>query len=157
MKRCLSLCLVLCLGWQLGCSKAPARPATFPVTGTVKWKGAALEGAQVHFVPKDPAGQVATGVTDATGKYTLGTYGAGDGAQAGEYLIKVVKTDAKMPTPAGSPQTLSHEAEQAAYVEGAPVMEAPKSLIPKKYDSEHTSGLTHTVPQSPTTFDIVVE
>ena len=148
---CLSVCLI-----AAACSKGPVRPATYPVTGTVTFKGAPLEGAQVIFVPTAKGGQAATGLTDAAGKYSVGTYQAKDGAQEGEYRIKIIKTDAKQVSAAGKPVSLSHEEEQAQYVEGAPA-EPPKSLIPAKYDNEGTSGITHTVTKQATTLDITIE
>jgi hypothetical protein len=159
MKRALLCGLVGAFAAMLlvGCSKkGPVRPATYPVTGTVTFKGAPLEGAQVVFVPKTQGGQGATGLTDQSGKYSLGTFQAKDGAQEGEYLVKVIKTDAKLPPPAGNPVNLSHEEEQKIYNE-APPAAPPKSLIPKKYDNEGTSGLTHTVPKQASTFDITLQ
>jgi len=151
--RCCGITGIMSIALFCGCSKGPVRPPTYPVTGTVKWKSEPLEGAQVIFVPTKQGGQGATGITDTSGKYSIGTYQSKDGAQEGEYRIKVIKTDAKTPAPAGKAVTLSHEEEQAQYKEGPPAP-PPKSLIPKKYDNEGTSGISHTVTKQPTTLDI---
>lgn len=141
------------VGLLAGCSKGPVRPPTYAVTGTVTFKDAPLEGAQVIFVPSGTGGQAATAITDASGKFSMGTYQAKDGAQEGDYRVKVIKTDAKLPPAAGKSITLTHEEEQAQYKEGPPAA-PPKSIIPKKYDNEGTSGISHKVTKEPTTLDI---
>ncbi|MGB9689416.1 hypothetical protein [Thermogutta sp.] len=158
--------LVTAIGvlFVLGCSRGPSRPKTYPVTGTVTMNGQPVEGATVIFVPKSaaagPAGsaggtqaqgpQVATGETDAQGRYQLGTFAKGDGAIPGEYLVKVFKYP-KAATPAG---TGGGEEEYRPPEENAPPPPAPKNLLPEKYANENTSGLSFTVEPKSNTFDI---
>jgi len=141
-----------------GCSKEPERPPTFPVTGTVTMKGKTLENARVVFVPVQ-GGAPASGITDKEGKYSLTTYSSGDGAQAGSYGVKVAKYDG---TPPPEPQ---EPAKQLTYEEEQKMQFAPdekptpvaKSVLPKKYGNEGTSGLSHTVKDGPSTFDIKID
>jgi len=149
------------LGLMLnGCSKGPSRPKTYSVSGTVTLNGQPVDGATVVFVPKAlgtwgaaaPQGpQVATGETDAQGRYSLGTFAKGDGAIPGEYLVKVFK----YPKPAAPAGTSSGgEEEYRPPEENAPPPPAPKNMLPEKYANEQTSGLSFTVEPKANTFDI---
>jgi len=75
--------------------------SAFPsVTGTVTLDGQALDGAQVVFSPDGAGGQVATAVTDSSGKFRMGTFKLGDGVRPGKYRVTVTKTaEALTPTP----------------------------------------------------------
>ena len=70
---------------------------TYSVTGTVTYKGAPVEGADVMLTPvqEDPAIKPARGTTNSSGKFTVKTYFApGDdrsGATAGLYKITLQK------------------------------------------------------------------
>lgn len=149
-----------CLALLVGCSKGPARPKTYPVTGTVTLNGQPVEGATVVFVPKaatqsgQAAGQqgpqVATGETDAQGHYQLGTFAKGDGAVPGEYLVKVFK----YPKPATPTGPGGGDENYQPPEENAPPPAPPKNLLPDKYANEQTSGLSFTVEAKPNTFDI---
>jgi hypothetical protein len=84
-------------GWWLialaivaGCSKTN-KPSTAPVTGTVTYKGAPVEGASVMFMPAQAGPKPATGVTDAQGKFKLSTFGEADGAIPGQYKVAITK------------------------------------------------------------------
>ena len=149
-------CGLLAVLGLAGCSGgAPPRPKTFPVTGTVMWKGAPVEDAQVTLVPTKEGQQAATGVTDAAGKFSVGTFEAKDGALEGEYMVKVVKYNIKPPQ-AGTNVQLSHEEEQKIYVEETKPAEPLKNLLPEKYENPTTSGLKHTVTSGPSTLDITI-
>ena len=67
----------------VGCG--PDRPKMTPVTGTVTLSGKPLEGVAVMFVSK--GGRPAHGTTDASGRFTLGTFEASDGALVGEHTV----------------------------------------------------------------------
>ena len=152
------------LALVLGCSRGPSRPKTYPVSGTVTMNGQPVEGATVVFVPKavatgasSSAGgaqaqgpQVATGETDAQGRYELGTFAKGDGAIPGEYLVKVFK----YPKSTVQTGTGGSEEEYQPPEENAPPPPAPKNLLPEKYANENTSGLSFTVEPKANTFDI---
>lgn len=151
---------LVCLALVVGCSKGPARPKTYPVSGTVTLNGQPVDGATVVFVPKtavqgaQAAGQqgpqVATGETDAQGRYQLGTFAKGDGAVPGEYLVKVFKYP-KAATPTGP---AGGDEDYQPPEENAPPPAPPKNLLPEKYANEQTSGLSFTVEAKANTFDI---
>jgi hypothetical protein len=139
-----------------GCSGSE-RPPTFPVTGTVTWQGKPLAGAAITFVPTDKDGVAASALTDSEGKYSLTTWEAGDGARPGQYRVKVSKQEQATVDPSKMVQNLSIEEEQKIYVENTKPAVPAKRLIPAKYENDLTSGLTHTVGEKPTTFDIKIE
>lgn len=152
--------LLLLLVLVGACNRGSSRPPTYPVTGTVTLKGKPLEGATVVFVPAEGAAhEAATGTTDAAGKYKLSTYTADDGANAGEYRIKVSKFDLRKPTKEEQDAYISYEEEQKRQfsTDEKPTPPAKNILLPK-YGNEATSGLTFTVNQSgPNVFDISLD
>jgi hypothetical protein len=120
-------------------------------------KGAPLPGATIVLVPTSEGAESATGLSDDSGKFSLSTYVAGDGARPGDYRVKVMKYDSPAANPGG--KNLTYEEEQNApdtEVEARPVA-PPRSLIPKKYESETTSGITHKVGTAPSTLEIKIE
>jgi len=159
-----SVAATVALVLVLGCSRGPSRPKTYPVSGTVTMNGQPVEGARVVFVPKSAAAgapgsaggaqpqgpQVATGETDAQGRYQLGTFAKGDGAIPGEYLVKVFK----YPTPTVQTGTGGGDEDYRPPEEGAAPPPAAKNLLPEKYANENTSGLSFTVEPKANTFDI---
>ena len=138
----------------LGCaqSQGPERPDTYPVSGTVTHNGEPVEGATVSFQSATGANS-AVGTTDATGKYTLTTFAAGDGAVPGDYKIKVVKFD----KPAQTKVVDESSENYVAPIEGqgnAP----PKNLLPQTYADATKSGLTATVTEDANqVFDFALE
>jgi hypothetical protein len=152
-----AVAILLIIGFLLtGCSEA-GRPPTYPVTGTVTFQGKAVAGAAVTFVPAGEAGDAASAITDTEGKYALTTWVQGDGARPGQYRVKVIHGDQLAVDPSKMVQNLSYEEEQKIYVENTKPAPRPKSLIPAKFANDDTSGLTHTVEEKPTTFDIKLE
>jgi hypothetical protein len=149
------LALSSCL---LGCNSGTRRPPTYPVTGTVTFKGKPLERAAVVFVPTDRSLEAASGITDATGKYELTSFVSGDGAQAGEYKVKVSQYDTHKATTEEKKQYMTIEEEQKLSFAKDELPTPPaKNMLPKKYENETTSGITHTVTKGPTTLDIKIE
>lgn len=140
-----------------GCAQEPERPPTFPVSGVVTSNGKPVDRATVVFVASSPGVESAVGITNAEGKYQLTTYSQGDGAQAGEYRIKVSKYDMKAPTADEKQQYMTQEQEQKIYFEDERPTPPSKNLLPKKYENESTSGLTHTVKDAPSTLDIDIK
>jgi hypothetical protein len=59
------------------------------VTGTVTMNGKPAEQAEVMFNPK--TGRFASGVTDASGHFTLSTAKPSDGAMPGEYIVTLAE------------------------------------------------------------------
>jgi hypothetical protein len=174
MNRCFGFLALTACCYLVGCNGS--NPSTSPVSGVVTLDGKAVEGASVVFNPVDPALRPAMGITDAQGKYVLGTFKADDGAMPGQYKVTVTKywSEAgdspydKPAEPEAKPaKEMTDEEQRAAYQEayknapkGPPKggAKAPKSgnHLPKAYESADTSGLTHTVTDKPTTFDLTL-
>ena len=152
----LALSISVTLGFVLTGCPSSSRPPTYRVTGTVTLQGKPVAGAAITFVPTGE-GEAASAITDSEGKYALTTWEAGDGARPGEYRVKVSKQEQKAVDPAKMVQNLSIEEEQKIYVESKKATPPAKSLLPRKYQDDQTSGLTHTVDKKPTTFDIKIE
>ncbi len=129
-------CSILVLVF-VGCGETgdADRPATAPVTGSVTYNGQPVEGATVTFMAGSSEGRGAVGTTDASGKFQLTTFEAGDGAIPGSYKVKIAKTVG------GGPQTA--EEAMALMESGAgPPTDEQKDELPVKYKDENTSGLT---------------
>jgi hypothetical protein len=139
-----------------GCSHSD-RPPTYPVTGTVSSLGKPVTGAAITFVPTGNGGEAASAISDSEGKYVLTTWAQGDGARPGQYRVKVSKSAQAAVDTSKMVQNLSYEEEQRTYVENTKPLPPPKRLIPIKFENEATSGLSHTVEEKATTFDIKVE
>lgn len=129
--------LLLGLGALLflpGCG--PDRPKTIDVHGFVTLDGDPVEGAAVLFSPAE--GRPATGTTDAQGKFELQTFEPGDGAVEGNHRVAVTL---KNVTGVGAdPDGLSGEV--------APGGMQVTWIVPEKYSSPTTSGLTVEVKSS---------
>ncbi|MEW4562447.1 hypothetical protein AB1K70_07970 [Bremerella sp. JC770] len=116
------LCLALLVG---GCSGGGPFD-TAPVTGKVLYKGKPLSYGSINFRPK--AGSPAFAKIGSDGTFSLSTYGDNDGAIVGPHdvLIKATEVDAG----------------KAPVNESGIENPVSKSVIPKKYTSFATSGLT---------------
>ncbi|HET6425855.1 MAG TPA: carboxypeptidase-like regulatory domain-containing protein [Planctomycetaceae bacterium] len=117
-------------------------PDRTKVSGTVTLKGTPVEGATVTLHPVQK-GNGAFGITDASGKFTVGTFEKTDGAVPGDYKISVRKLEAAtggaQPAP-GDP----------GYDPAAKPTE-PKHLLPAKYLDFNKSGLDVKVGTEPIT------
>jgi len=105
----------------LGCG-AKGDHTTAPVNGKVTYKGQPLPTGTIMFVPGE--GPAATGEIAKDGSYRLSTYANDDGAVLGKHKVSIT---ALQNVGAGLPEQKSG---------------TPPSLIPKKYISDQTSGLT---------------
>jgi len=88
------LLLVPALLCFAGCfSYGPFKADTQLVEGIVLLDGEPVESAVVQFVPSEGGGELATGLTDANGKFDLTSiYGnRGRGALQGQYKVLVMK------------------------------------------------------------------
>jgi hypothetical protein len=137
-----------------GCSSS-GQPPTYPVKGTVTMKGQPVTSATVVFVPPEGASyQAATGITDSSGHFELSTFTGDDGAQAGDYNIKVSKFDSREPTKEEQRNYLSYEEEQKLqFGDDLPTPPA-RNLLPPKYNNEATSGFTFTVNKGQNTVEL---
>ena len=94
--------LLVALTLSVGCSGEDSnRPKTYPVSGTVKLNGNAVEGATVTFQLTEGK-ENAIGSTDKSGKYTLSTFKPNDGAVTGQYKVSITKYDVEAPKVSGS-------------------------------------------------------
>jgi hypothetical protein len=120
----------------VGCggSGVPGRPPTIATSGTLRLDGEPVSGATVTFVPP-PGGHAAVAITDATGAFKLTTFQSGDGAVAGTYGVTVEKRVAAGAGGAGGGE----------YEPPTGPLPAPENVLPAKYASAETSGLSATV------------
>lgn len=100
--------------------------STVRVAGTVTLNGKALEHYKVTFFPE--GSRPASGVSDASGKFVLGTNKVGDGAVVGRHKVSVVYV--------GPPNT-NPEAGMNDFSAPPP----PKMKIPAKYNDPSKSGI----------------
>lgn len=129
-----------------GCGAGSDRPRLAQVSGIVTLDGEPVEGASVNFLPV-AGGRLATGTTDATGRYTLTTFDKDDGAAVGEHYIGVVKMGgdgvhqlAQAEVPADEKGLLPDLSAQG--------VEQPEIeyIVPERYGNPKESQLQLTVP-----------
>ncbi len=139
------LCAFLAVGTLLfGCGGgASDAPELVGATGTVLYNGKPLAGATVTFViEKSP---LATGTTDAEGKFSLST-GGRPGVPSGSAKVGISKAVAgsdKLKT--ATPADMAKMAQQGQMGPSKPV----KSEIPPKYGNPETSTFVATVGADP--------
>ncbi len=127
ISRIHQLVLVVCAITAIGCGGENDAPETVSVTGIVTYQGNPMPNLSVGFIPDK--GMLASGITDAEGRFDLTTSDPGDGAIVGAYKVSI-----------------NFVPEQTPEMPGFPGSEnAPKSPIPTKYADVSTSGLTATV------------
>jgi hypothetical protein len=115
--------------------------STVSVSGTVSFNGKPLEYHKVTFIPENS--RPASGVSDVTGKFVLGTNRPGDGAVVGKHKVSVVYV--------GPPET-NPEAGMNDFSGPPP----PKVKIPPKYNDPAKSGIEFDIPSGGKT-DLVIE
>lgn len=124
----------------MGCSNSgPAGPKTVPVSGQVNYKNLPVEGATVSFLG-DGTTRAAMAITDSKGQFILTTIRSGDGAVPGVHKVTVTKIVAPPTKSANEPMSM----EDAAKAANVPPAE-PLSMLPAKYQTAASSGLSFTV------------
>jgi hypothetical protein len=81
---------MVCAAAAVGCGGGISAPRTYPVTGTVMFKGKAAAGVKVTFHPQFDMGSVKftpSGETGKDGRFTLSTAAPNDGAPPGDYVV----------------------------------------------------------------------
>lgn len=126
------LCLAI-LAFAVGCG-SPDLEKAVPVAGVVKFQGKPLEGYRVTFMPTDGR-RPAIGVTDAEGKFKLGTNDTGDGAVIGTHKVAFV----------WAPPTIGEPGQETINDNPAALPKA-KTRIPEKYSDPEKSGIQQEVP-----------
>ena len=120
-------------------------PPTYAAGGKVTYRGKPLEGATIIFHPRDGVAtsrRAAAGLTDSAGLFRLTTLKPRDGAVAGQFVVTVEKTTPVQPGAVSTPR-----GESGAFPLG-PDPAVAKPLIPEKYFSPDTSGLSAEVTPS---------
>jgi hypothetical protein len=132
------ICSLLLVGGCGGGSGVGAVKAT----GTVTLDGTPVEGATVTFVPKGE-GRVATGITDAEGKFAMKTVEAGDGAVPGSYDVIVSKLAVVSGSAAASQEEEMARLEDMSKKGELRAVQTPTAnQLPNKYSVKGQSGLT---------------
>jgi hypothetical protein len=142
MKRSCLLLAVLtatCVG-LLGCGGSTKLAGVTAVNGTVTQKGTPVAGATVTLVPTTQGARAASGITDATGKFTLTTLTPGDGAFPGDYQVTVTKME-KVGKEYTQEEANAYYAQNQTY----PPSPETKSVLDAKYADAKTSGLKASV------------
>ena len=85
------------------------------------------------------------------------TYSSNDGVRPGIYKIKVSKYDKPQIDDSQRVVNMTKEEEMKAYDPDAKPPAPPKNLLPKKYENEQTSGITHTVADKTTKLEIDIK
>lgn len=137
-----STAITLAFVFSAGCGSADPVPQiekVVPVSGTLTFAGKPLEGFQVTLIPTDGR-RAATGVTDASGQFTLGTNTIGDGAPAGQCKLAVVWVGPQVEEIPGQEEMIDNPSR----LPKAPV------TIPSKYSNPDTSGLVEEIPDGGT-------
>ena len=112
-------------------------PSVAPVHGNVLHKGKTVTTGTVTFYPVG-GGRAAVGAIKTDGTYTLSRKEPGDGVVVGEYKVAIEATEA-VEGAVQKPETLADELAAAPRAFTAP---AGKHLIPAKYSTVESSGLT---------------
>jgi len=122
----------------LGCSRSN-RLATYPVHGTLTYKGKPVAGATVDFLAPG-APRPAVGNTDQAGHFRLTTFEPDDGAIAGKHVVIVLKSDYQ---PAANTAQVENDpaAIERAMLQSAIQQRRGKSLVPAKYADRKTTDL----------------
>ena len=120
-----------------------ARP-TEPVSVTVTYNGEPVEGAIVTFISDESGPVGAYGRTDARGVARMKTYVEGDGAVVGAHKVTIAKTE----TVGGAHAEQSAENYDPPELSAGYVPPTVKYLIPQKYMSPGTSGLSAEVTEN---------
>ncbi len=126
LKGLTALGLAIALLAAAGCGGGGTAP-TAKVTGTVTYNGDPIEGVSVGFIPEGEGGRPASGTTDASGKFTLSTFEAGDGAVLGKHSVIITEA----PDDTGN--------------EDYSLPDESAKRFPDKYESPMTSGFEATV------------
>ena len=116
--------IILLVATAAGCG--PSRPALLPAEGVVTLDGKPLAEASVIFQPT-AGGRPAAGVTDADGRFKVGTFKPRDGALPGMHVVTVAKSEGTSPSDT-------------------------RWISPKVYSLADQSGLSATVAPGSTTF-----
>jgi len=134
--------IALCALVVSGCGgvESEVEPPLEPVTGTVTLDGEPAAGVAVTFAPGEgTSGNGASGMTDASGKFTLNYRTGSPGIPAGEYVALFSKLTQEDGSPIPEGQT------------AADVM--ARDQIPERYRSTDNRQMRASVPAGGKSFD----
>jgi hypothetical protein len=151
LRRLTGLVIGVGLVGVVGCGDDSELGRRYPVAGTVTYKGHRVEKGVVSFRPTQSAGRVAHG-TISGGSYSLTTATNNDGALPGTYQVTIVARDADIAKAQGDARAKG----RVVFLQkvAAQAQKQAKSLIPTKYESPDTSGLTREVKEQPNRIDL---
>ena len=124
-----------------GCNQADTN--TISASGIVIYAGSPVAGAEVAFLPVDLSSETkpARGTTDSNGRFVVKTYFSSQvdakGVRPGQYSVTVQKL--------APPNGMTMDEWQIANMENANSTPPLRSLVPEKFSSAETSGLSATV------------
>ena len=118
-------------------------PPTYKTTGMVTLDGSPVERASITFSPKEGQ-QPANATTDASGRYQMTSFNAGDGATAGSFDVAILKFPA-IEIDAGRGGVPFGEANRTNAGPSPESLEDPENELPEKYSNSEKSGLSATV------------
>ena len=142
MSYCKFLALFVCFGCLLlptGCGGDAKLSGLVPASGKLTLDDAPLAGAVISFQPQSE-GRSATATTDAAGAFQVMTLSPNDGIFPGDYNITVTKSEI-----VGKTYTEAEIDDMIAKTGEGPKIET-KQVVPVKYLSADTSGLSVSVP-----------
>ncbi len=93
--RWLYLSILVCCG-VAGCAPSNPWDTPYPATGSVTFKGKAVENAELTLFPTDPKAPETVrprARTTADGKFVVTTYQEGDGAPVGQYKVTIIHNE----------------------------------------------------------------
>jgi hypothetical protein len=146
---CVSTSLALAV--VVGCSDDSGLAKRYRVHGTVKYNGKPVERGRIDFIPAKPGEGRAAGGDITNGAYSLTTATKDDGALPGSYKVTVSAVDIDMSSVKGTPGGGQAGRQSKEF---AKVQKDAKMLVPQKYSSVETSGLTHEVKEQSNQIDL---
>ena len=145
--------LVLFLTFSLvlvGCQDKSGLSGLAPCSGTVMMDGQPVVGATIAFSPTGGGSDMrtATAVTDAQGKFTMGTLSPNDGVTPGDFVVTIKKYEPYGPEPAQV-----KDDDGRLYTPAKPT----QNVLPKKYESVANPELKYTIsPKGEKNLEIVL-
>lgn len=128
-----------------GCGGDGDLPPNYKTTVEVVYKGAPVDGALVTLRPDGHEAPTATGVTGPDGKVEMYSYqGKGQGVVPGKYLVGIEKTKVEL-----APALSTDDPDYGKAIPDEETRKPRADLLPAKYISAATSGLTCDVTDDP--------
>jgi len=126
---------------ESGCGRSVGKEKPVAAAGMLTWEdGKPVTEASVLFLPDDPKGKGASGLTGKDGSFTLTTFNQDDGALPGDYKIIVTKG-----SPSGrqgeKPNDIDPTKLMKEFLEKSKEAKAQKGLVPEIYTNPKTSPL----------------